>query len=62
MLAVYDDPIARSKRMQMEETRTLAGALLMAPFGGAKRSGFGRENGPEGVEGFVQTKSVLLGG
>jgi betaine-aldehyde dehydrogenase len=39
-----------------------AGVSLMAPFGGAKQSGFGRENGPEGIEEFVQTKSVLLGG
>lgn len=31
-----------------------------APFGGYKNSGIGRENGPEGVEAYVELKSVLL--
>ena len=31
-----------------------------SPFGGYKNSGIGRENGPEGVEHFCQSKSVLL--
>lgn len=34
----------------------------MAPFGGYKQSGFGRECGPEGLDEFLQIKSVLLGG
>jgi betaine-aldehyde dehydrogenase len=31
-----------------------------APFGGYKNSGIGRENGPEGIGHYSQTKSVLL--
>jgi betaine-aldehyde dehydrogenase len=31
-----------------------------APFGGYKNSGLGRENGPEGIEEYVELKSVLL--
>lgn len=31
-----------------------------APFGGYKNSGIGRENGPEGIEQYVELKSVLL--
>jgi hypothetical protein len=31
-----------------------------APFGGYKNSGIGRENGPEGIDAYVELKSVLL--
>ncbi|MFD4366733.1 aldehyde dehydrogenase [Rhodococcus sp. NPDC058521] len=31
-----------------------------SPFGGYKNSGIGRENGPEGLEAFCETKSVLM--
>jgi acyl-CoA reductase-like NAD-dependent aldehyde dehydrogenase len=30
------------------------------PFGGVGASGFGRENGPEGLEEYLQTKSVVV--
>ncbi|MGW0856936.1 aldehyde dehydrogenase [Streptomyces sp. NPDC002690] len=33
-----------------------------APFGGRKLSGSGREGGPEGLEGFLETKSVFMPG
>ena len=32
---------------------------LSMPFGGYKQSGWGRENGFEGVEAYLQTKSVF---
>lgn len=31
-----------------------------APFGGYKTSGIGRENGPEGLDAYCETKSLLL--
>ncbi|WAM17060.1 aldehyde dehydrogenase [Rhodococcus sp. JS3073] len=31
-----------------------------SPFGGYKASGIGRENGPEGLDAFCETKSVLM--
>jgi aldehyde dehydrogenase (NAD+) len=33
---------------------------FMAPFGGYKRSGLGRENGAEAIDAYLQTKSVLI--
>jgi len=30
------------------------------PFGGVKQSGFGRENGPEALEAYTRTKSVII--
>ena len=36
------------------------GPSLMAPFGGYKQSGNGREWGPQGLEEFLETKSVFL--
>ncbi|WP_313805597.1 aldehyde dehydrogenase [Sphingobium sp.] len=32
----------------------------VAPFGGFKKSGIGRESGPEGLAGFLETKSMFL--
>jgi succinate-semialdehyde dehydrogenase/glutarate-semialdehyde dehydrogenase len=31
-----------------------------APFGGVKKSGFGREGGPEGIEEYLETKYVAM--
>ena len=33
---------------------------ITAPFGGYKKSGLGREAGPEGLAGFLETKSMFL--
>lgn len=35
---------------------------LSNPFGGFKKSGFGREGGPEGIEPYLETKTVFLPG
>jgi succinate-semialdehyde dehydrogenase/glutarate-semialdehyde dehydrogenase len=31
-----------------------------APFGGVKHSGFGREDRPEGIEEYLETKDVAV--
>jgi acyl-CoA reductase-like NAD-dependent aldehyde dehydrogenase len=36
-----------------------AGTVLDAPFGGYKQSGIGREGGPEGLQGFLETKLIV---
>ncbi|MGB9035449.1 MAG: aldehyde dehydrogenase family protein [Paeniglutamicibacter sp.] len=33
---------------------------MQAPFGGWKMSGFGRELGPEGIQGFSQQRHIRL--
>ncbi|CAA9272524.1 MAG: Aldehyde dehydrogenase [uncultured Arthrobacter sp.] len=35
---------------------------ITVPFGGFKQSGYGRELGPEGLDGYFHTKSVFLDG
>ncbi len=30
------------------------------PFGGYKSSGWGREGGPEGLEGFLETQAIYI--
>jgi acyl-CoA reductase-like NAD-dependent aldehyde dehydrogenase len=31
-----------------------------SPFGGMKRSGIGRENGPEALDAYLEPKSVVM--
>jgi len=40
------------------------GAISMevAPFGGVKQSGLGREGGREGIEEYLETKTFDIGG
>jgi acyl-CoA reductase-like NAD-dependent aldehyde dehydrogenase len=33
---------------------------LVVPFGGYKQSGYGRENGPESIDAYTQTKAILM--
>ena len=35
---------------------------INAPFGGSKKSGIGRENGPEGLDDYLEAKSISLSG
>ena len=37
-------------------------STAQAPFGGLKESGFGREGGRQGIEEYLDTKYVSLGG
>jgi (Z)-2-((N-methylformamido)methylene)-5-hydroxybutyrolactone dehydrogenase len=39
---------------------TYRAVSFMAPFGGYKDSGLGRENGIDAVRGYLQTKSVWI--
>ncbi len=39
---------------------TYRAVSFMAPFGGYKRSGIGRESGQEAIDGFLQTKTVWI--
>ena len=34
----------------------------VAPFGGVKQSGLGREGGAEGIDDYLETKYVCMGG
>jgi acyl-CoA reductase-like NAD-dependent aldehyde dehydrogenase len=64
--ALHTNDVARAHRVA---ARLRAGivwvnsyAVLDAslPFGGVGQSGYGRENGPEGLEAYLQTKSVFI--
>ena len=39
---------------------TYRAVSYMAPFGGYKRSGIGRENGQEAIDAYLQTKTVWI--
>jgi len=39
---------------------TYRAVSFMAPFGGYKRSGIGRENGQEAINAYMQTKTVWV--
>jgi aldehyde dehydrogenase (NAD+) len=54
--------IQMSERLQAGTiwVNTYRAVSYLAPFGGYKRSGLGRENGQEAIREYLQTKSVLI--
>src|SRR6202041_1874211 len=63
---VWTESIARaltlSKRLEAGTVwiNTYRAVSYMAPFGGYKRSGIGRENGREAIDAYLQTKTVWI--
>jgi phenylacetaldehyde dehydrogenase len=52
--------LARMLRAGWVRVNGGTGAEHHVPFGGYKQSGWGRERGREGVEAFMETKSVIM--
>ena len=64
--AIYTNSVSRALRVSDEleaGTVTVNSAILpnvYSPFGGFKESGVGRENGWQGLLGYLEVKSVLI--
>jgi gamma-glutamyl-gamma-aminobutyraldehyde dehydrogenase len=54
--------IAERLRVGTVSVNTVDALSPMTPFGGVKQSGFGREGSHYGIEEFLETKYVLMGG
>jgi acyl-CoA reductase-like NAD-dependent aldehyde dehydrogenase len=52
--------VAGALRAGMVWVNTWAALDVAMPFGGYRQSGYGRENGPEGLDEYLQTKSVVV--
>jgi aldehyde dehydrogenase (NAD+) len=50
--------VARALKAGTVWINTYRAITFNSPFGGVKESGFGRVNGAEAIEGYLQTKSV----
>jgi len=50
--------VARSLKAGTVWINTYRAITFNSPFGGVKESGFGRVNGAEAIDGYLQTKSV----
>ncbi|MDY7105661.1 MAG: aldehyde dehydrogenase family protein [Actinomycetota bacterium] len=56
-----DRALAVARRLRTGQIDVNGGAFnIRAPFGGFKQSGHGRENGPYGIEEFLEVKSLQL--
>jgi (Z)-2-((N-methylformamido)methylene)-5-hydroxybutyrolactone dehydrogenase len=52
--------MARALRVGTVWINTYRNVSYMAPFGGFKQSGYGKDNGVEALDGFLQTKTVWV--
>ncbi len=52
--------VAAALRAGIVWVNTWAALDVCMPFGGYEQSGYGRENGPEGLDEYLQTKSVVV--
>ena len=52
--------VSRALKVGTVWINTYRNVSYMAPFGGFKQSGYGRDNGLEALDGFLQTKTVWV--
>ena len=59
--ADVDEAKAVARRIRTGGVEVNGGSYnALAPFGGFKNSGIGRENGPEGLDAYCELQSVLM--